>query len=258
MVGDLMRRMHPELIIHTKEWAEMAARCDCRTILVTDDELCKVSFLKTPQQVLALFPLSPGLYSDSRKGKENFSGSNTYGFPCIGSSVSNEETVVSDCDDFDRIVAYIDGRLCLALDGVQDPGNLGTIVRVADWFGIDTILCSHDTADIYNPKVVQATMGSIARVNVIYIDLPVLFDKLPSGFPVYGTLLDGSDIYSSSLTTHGIIVMGNEGNGISKSVRDRVTNRLLIPSFASGDTAESLNVAIATAIVCSEFRRNTK
>lgn len=172
------------------------------------------------------------------------------------------ETGVSDCDDtifaFDRIVEYIDGKLCLALDGVQDPGNLGTIVRVADWFGIDTILCSHDTADIYNPKVVQATMGSIARVNVIYIDLPVLLDKLPSGFPVYGTLLDGSDIYSSSLTTHGIIVMGNEGNGISQSVRDRVTSRLLIPSFASGDTAESLNVAIATAIVCSEFRRNMK
>jgi TrmH family RNA methyltransferase len=138
---------------------------------------------------------------------------------------------------------------------VQDPGNLGTIIRIADWFGIDTIYCSEDTADAYNPKVVQATMGSLAHVHIIYTDLLQLFDKLPKDFPVYGTLLDGNDIYQQPLSEHGIIVMGNEGNGISEAVRQRVTHRLLIPNFHQGPSAESLNVAIATAITCSEFRR---
>ena len=145
--------------------------------------------------------------------------------------------------------------LSLALDGVQDPGNLGTVVRIADWFGIDTIYCSEDTADAYNPKVVQATMGSIAHVHIIYCDLNDLFDTLPPTYPIYGTLLDGDDIYHQPLTAEGIIVMGNEGNGISESIRQRVNRKLLIPCFHQGDTAESLNVAIATAITCSEFRR---
>ena len=109
---------------------------------------------------------------------------------------------------------------------------------------------------MYNPKVVQATMGSIARVRVEYCDLQVLFDSLPAGYPVYGTFLDGEDIYKKSLTPNGIIVMGNEGNGISAAMRSRINNRLLIPNFPEGrQTAESLNVAIATAITCSEFRR---
>ncbi|MBQ8989490.1 MAG: RNA methyltransferase [Prevotella sp.] len=146
-------------------------------------------------------------------------------------------------------------ELALALDGVQDPGNLGTIIRIADWFGIATIVCSEDTADAWNPKVVQATMGSIARVNMIYTDLPAWLDALPADFPVYGTLLDGEDIYRQPLSQHGLIVMGNEGNGISEAVRRRVSHRLLIPDFHQGDTADSLNVAIATAITCSEFRR---
>ena len=142
------------------------------------------------------------------------------------------------------------------LDGVQDPGNLGTIIRVADWFGIDHIYCSPDTADVFNPKVVQATMGSMARVKVEYADLRAVIDALPDGFPVYGTLLDGNDIYGERLEQRGIIVMGNEGNGISQSIRERVNRRLLIPSYpADRQTAESLNVAIATAIVCAEFRR---
>ena len=145
--------------------------------------------------------------------------------------------------------------LSLALDGVQDPGNLGTIIRIADWFGIETIYCSEDTVDAWNPKVVQATMGSIARVNIIYLNLIEMLDALPSDFPVYGTFLDGDDIYQQSLSKNGLIIMGNEGNGISKAVRSRITHRLLIPSFRHGDTAESLNVAIATAITCSEFRR---
>ena len=147
--------------------------------------------------------------------------------------------------------------LSLALDGIQDPGNLGTIIRIADWFGIRDIYCSEDTVDAWNPKVVQATMGSIARVNIIYCDLPRLIDSLPESFPVYGTLLDGEDIYQQELSEEGLIVMGNEGNGISEVVRVRINRRLLIPHFRKEDTAESLNVAIATAITCSEFRRRS-
>ena len=146
-------------------------------------------------------------------------------------------------------------KLYLALDGVQDPGNLGTIIRLADWFGIEDIICSEDTADAWNPKVVQATMGSIARVNMSYTDLPTLLDQLSEDIPVYGTLLDGNDLYQQPLTQNGLIVMGNEGKGLTEKVRRRVTRRLLIPSYRNDDTAESLNVAIATAIVCAEFRR---
>ena len=149
-----------------------------------------------------------------------------------------------------------DDELRLALDGVQDPGNLGTIIRIADWFGIGTIYCSLDTADTYNPKVVQATMGSIARVHIIYTDLSTLIDSLPAGTPVYGTLLDGDDIYRQTLSARGLIVMGNEGKGISPAIADKVTHRLLIPNYPEGrETADSLNVAIATAITCAEFRR---
>lgn len=141
--------------------------------------------------------------------------------------------------------------LSLALDDVQDPGNLGTIIRIADWFGIDTIYCSENTADAWSPKVVQATMGSIARVNINYTDLQELISK--AQVPVYGTLLDGQDIYTQELSKEGIIVMGNEGNGISAPIRKLINRRLLIPQFHEGP--ESLNVAIATAITCSEFRR---
>lgn len=149
----------------------------------------------------------------------------------------------------------LSGTLILALDGVQDPGNLGTIIRIADWFGIETIICSEDTADAWNPKVIQATMGSIARVNIIYKNLLELIDTLPPDFPVYGTLLDGENIYTQPLSKDGLIIMGNEGNGISEAVRAKVSQKLLIPDFHQGETADSLNVAIATAITCSEFRR---
>ncbi|MCR4602598.1 MAG: RNA methyltransferase [Prevotella sp.] len=142
-------------------------------------------------------------------------------------------------------------NLILALDNVQDPGNLGTIIRIADWFGIDNMVCSHDTADAWSPKVVQATMGSIARVHIYYRSLTEFLST--TTLPVYGTFLDGSDIYRQQLPQQAVIVMGNEGNGISQEVRQLCTNRLLIPSFRPG--AESLNVAIATAITCSEFRR---
>lgn len=149
----------------------------------------------------------------------------------------------------------INGQLVLALDSIQDPGNLGTIVRLADWYGISHIFCSLDTVDIYNPKVVQATMGALARVNLHYVDLVDFLDK-NSEIPVYGTLLDGADMYEQEITPHGIIVMGNEGNGIRPEIEKRVTRKLYIPNYPKGrTTSESLNVAIATAIICAEFRR---
>ena len=144
--------------------------------------------------------------------------------------------------------------LTLALDGIQDPGNLGTIIRTADWFGVRDIVCSLDTADCYNPKVVQATMGALARVRVHYVDLP----KWLSGqqCPIFGTLLDGKDMYETELPKEGIIVMGNEGNGISSAVRSIITHPIRIPSYPkNAETSESLNVAIATAVVLAEFRR---
>ena len=147
-------------------------------------------------------------------------------------------------------------QLVLALDGVQDPGNLGTIIRVADWFGIKDIFCSLDTADCWNPKVVQATMGSIARVRLHYVDLNKMVESLPADYPIYATLLDGENIYKQELSHHGMIVMGNEGKGISPLLRTKINRKLYIPSYSSdGNTAESLNVAIATSIVCAEFRR---
>lgn len=144
--------------------------------------------------------------------------------------------------------------LILALDGLRDPGNVGTIIRLADWFGIRQIIASPDTVEIYNPKVVQATMGSIFRVQLNYCDLPSVLGK--AKVPVFGTFLDGEDIYKSKLGNSGYIVMGSESNGISDAVAKTVTSRLHIPSFSGGlPTSESLNVAIAAAITCSEFRR---
>jgi TrmH family RNA methyltransferase len=148
-------------------------------------------------------------------------------------------------------------QLVLALDGIQDPGNMGTIVRLADWYGIKNIFCSHDTADIYNPKVVQATMGALTRVNIHYIDLADFLNK-NKNTPVYGTFLDGKNMYEQEITPHGIVVMGNEGNGIRPETEKFITKKLYIPNFPAGqETSESLNVAVATAIICAEFRRRS-
>lgn len=145
-------------------------------------------------------------------------------------------------------------NLVLALDTIQDPGNLGTIIRVADWFGITDIICSQETADCYGPKVIQATMGSISRVAIHYCDLPSTI-KLLDAKGVYGTFLDGDNITETKLGTTGIIVIGNEGKGISKAVEETVTHRLLIPSYPpERPTGESLNAAIATAITLAKFR----
>lgn len=182
---------------------------------VTQDELSRASLLKTPQQVLAIFE-QPQYTLDSQAVRHS---------------------------------------LCLALDDVQDPGNLGTIIRLADWFGIKDIICSPNTVDVYNPKVIQATMGAIARVKIHYTPLTD-FIRSVGNIPVYGTFLNGENIYGQELTNNGLIVMGNEGNGISPEIETLVSHRLYIPNYPQGQkTSESLNVAIATAIVCSEFRR---
>ena len=150
--------------------------------------------------------------------------------------------------------------LALALDGVQDPGNLGTIVRLADWFGIRDIVCSENTADCFGPKAVQATMGAIARVRVHYTALePFLTRAAERGTPVYGTFLEGEDIYRAGLSAGGIVVMGSEGNGISSGTARCVTRRLFIPPYpGAAPTSESLNVAMATAVVAAEFRRRIR
>jgi TrmH family RNA methyltransferase len=144
--------------------------------------------------------------------------------------------------------------LILALDDVRDPGNLGTIIRLCDWFGIETLFCSEETVDIFNPKVVQATMGSISRVNVVYGDLENFLVK--TKLTVFGTFMDGKNIYQESLPNDGVIVMGNEANGISEAVEKLVTDRIAIPRFGDLQITESLNVATATAIILSEFKRN--
>ena len=146
-------------------------------------------------------------------------------------------------------------NLVLALDRVQNPGNLGTIIRLADWFGISDIVCSEDSADCFNPKVIQATMGAILRVRVHYTNLPQWLAS-QHDTKIYGTFLEGENIYSAHLDKSGVIVMGNEGQGISAEVAATVTNKLLIPPYpADRCGSESLNVAVATAVICSEFRR---
>ncbi len=146
--------------------------------------------------------------------------------------------------------------LMVALDAVRDPGNLGTIIRLCDWFGVQQLLCSEDTADCFNPKVVQATMGSLARVQIYYLSLAAFFEK--TKLPIYGGFMDGENVYSEKLPQNGIIVMGNEANGISEALRKQITHKITIPRYGKTQKTESLNVATATAILLSEFRRFTE
>ncbi|MCM1451630.1 MAG: RNA methyltransferase [Clostridium sp.] len=181
--------------------------------------------------------------------------------PCDLKAISTLNTTPSaiaiyEIPQWDEGLKLRHGELALALDCVQDPGNLGTILRVADWMGVERIFASQDTADIWNPKVVQATMGAISRVKAIYCDLGQMLEANQDE-PIYGTFLDGEDIYQSPLQSHGIIIMGNEGNGIRPEIAQRVNRRITIPSYPKGRvTSESLNVAIATAITLAEFRRH--
>ena len=148
-----------------------------------------------------------------------------------------------------------DHDLIVALDDIRDPGNLGTIIRLCDWFGVKQLICSEPTVDVFNPKVVQATMGSLARVSVVYANLVDVLHK--TKLPIYGTFMDGKNIYTEDKTKEGIIVMGNESNGISKNIEQLIQRKITIPRFGTHQKTESLNVATATAITLSEFCRNS-
>ncbi len=188
--------------------------------IVSEDELKKISFLNTPQSIIGIFKIP----------EINFN------------------------------IEVIKNELVLMLDNIQDPGNLGTIIRIADWFGINNIICSSNTVDVYNPKVVQSTMGSISRVNIFYEDLENTINfALKNNIQVYATSSNGKSIYESKLSKSGIIIMGNEGNGISESILNLANNHIKIPLFLNSNKEtkpESLNVSVATGIICSEFRRD--
>lgn len=222
LVADLLPYFTARYIAATEQWfsdnSQLSSFFPSDYDVITNEELCRISAQETPQSVLAIF------------------------------EQQQDETPLSEAALSD---------LCLVLDDVQNPGNLGTIIRVADWFGIRHIYCSHNTADVYGPKTVQATMGSLSRVRVHYIDIKESLSAIQNcNIPVYGTFLSAPSIYDIPLSHKGIIIMGNEGNGISPTVASYVNQRLFIPPFPSDSiTADSLNVAIATAIICAEFRR---
>lgn len=218
LVGDLQGHFPCKLLVALPHWLEKNPQIKADEIIeVTSDELSRTSLLKTPQDVLAIF----------------------------------------EQPQYEVSADVMNHSLCLALDDVQDPGNLGTIIRLADWFGIEHIFCSQGTVDVYNPKVVQATMGALARVKLHYCNLASLISSIES-ISVYGTFLDGKNIYAETLSEHGLIVMGNEGNGVSNEVAQFINKRLYVPSYpTTRETSESLNVAIATAVVCAEFRRRS-
>ena len=216
LVDELMGYFECSLIAATPDWIEEHRSYLADEIIpINQQELNKISALRTPQQVVAVFK-QPQYKLDT---------------------------------------TVIQRELCIALDGVQDPGNLGTIIRLADWFGIKHIFCSLETVDVFNTKTIQATMGGLARVQVHYTSLDALIEQ-NDGCPIYGTFLEGDNLYQKELQPTGLIIMGNEGNGISDSLKPLVTEKLYIPNYPlNRESAESLNVAIATAIVCSEFRR---
>lgn len=186
-----------------------------KSFYVSESDMKKLSSLSTPPEVIAIFHLPE----------------------------DNARDLDVDAD-----------KLYLMLDGVRDPGNMGTIVRTAHWFGITKIFASKDCVDIYNPKTIQSTMGSLGRVEVVYCDLGEMIEQNPD-MPVYGTLLDGDNIYKTNLSESGFIIMGNEGQGISESIRGKITHKLLIPPYNPDNHSESLNVAIATGVILALFRR---
>jgi TrmH family RNA methyltransferase len=217
LVNEFLPVFKCKTLVATNEWIAKNNPVAVELITATEEGLRKISQLKTPQQVFAVFEQPSFILPADLELKD----------------------------------------ISLALDDIQDPGNMGTILRIADWFGIETVFCSEHCVDIFNPKTVQASMGAIARVKVYSVDLPAfLQEQKGKGVPVYGTFLNGATIYTEKLPQRAIVVMGNEGNGISSIVKETITNRLFIPNFPKGKpTSESLNVAVATAIVCSEFRR---
>ena len=202
----------------------------------------------------------------------NFSLHHLYTTEAIFKGVPHDKITIVTQDELKKISALTTPQACLALftipdeklvtdsglivalDDVRDPGNLGTIIRLCDWFGISNLVCSDKCVDAYNPKVVQATMGSLARVNVVYTNLEKYLSA--TSLPVFGTFMDGVNVYKETLLQNGIIVMGNEANGISPEVEALTSHRIAIPRFGNLQQTESLNVATAASIILSEFRRN--
>lgn len=223
VVGDLMGHFPCHLLAATSPYLQSHREYTADEVTeATMQQLEQASLLKSPREVIAVFSMDR-LYPSSQKAENHLQ------------------------------------ELSIALDGIQDPGNLGTIIRIGDWFGIHNIYCSEDCVDAFSPKVVQATMGALARVCVHYTHLPDFIRRLRPDTAVYGTFLDGEDIYASHLSQGGIVVMGNEGKGISPEVEKLISKRLFIPNYPEGTpTSESLNVAVATAITCAEFRRQSK
>ena len=226
LVGELASKVECHYLLFSQSWAEANEQQRQRLCMacgqpeedvVSNGDFGRASLLQTPQGVLALFRIP------------------TYTIDPIQAMTT---------------------RLNLVLDGVQDPGNLGTIVRLADWFGISDIWCSTDTADVWNPKAVQASMGGIARVRVHYLNISATLAQLPPSTPRYATALDGESLWTAPLQERGVIVMGNEGRGVSQEVGAYCDQRLLIPPYPPEHaTTDSLNVGVATAIVLAEFRR---
>ena len=216
LIFDLIQNTPCQMLVITEELEENIPNVDIKEIIIaTKAEIKKASHLATPPDAIAVF------YQTHQ----------------------------------DHSTIDYSNKLSLILDAVQDPGNLGTIIRIADWFGIENIFCSQDTVDVYNTKTVQATMGALSRVNVHYTDI-LDFITQQSNSPIYGTYLDGENIYQETLSRNGFIIMGNEGKGIRPEIEKLITHRLFIPNFSTNSTtSESLNVAVATAVVCSEFRR---
>lgn len=168
-----------------------------------------------------------------------------------------DSVAIFEMPTFEINYSNLKNELSIFCDNIQNPGNLGTIIRTADWFGIDNIFCTIDTVDVYNPKVIQASMGAIARVKIHYIKTENFFNEIDENLIVYGTFLEGNNIYKTNLNKNGIIVIGNEGSGISKEVEKFITKRIHIPNYSNNiNKSESLNASIATAIVCAEFKRN--
>ena len=222
VVGDLLGHFPCKLLAGPDRFIRAHGKKAETTVLATEEEIARASLLKSPREVLALF----------------------------------DQTPLHDVLSEEALLELPTRELVLLLEDVQDPGNLGTIIRLADWFGIHHLVCSLHTADVFSPKVVQATMGSLARVRVHYLDPLEYVSELPTDTPVYGTFLDGKNLYDEALSNRGVIVMGNEGKGISEALAESITHRLYIPNYPIGTpTGESLNVAIATAVTCAEFRR---
>jgi len=212
-------------------------------------------FANSPYQIEAIYhttAIDPKLLKLS--GKINFSEISLNDLEKISSLKSPQEVIALVKIPALPILnaAALKGKFAIALDGIQDPGNMGTIIRTADWFGIQHIICSADTVDVYNPKVVQATMGSLAHISIYYVELTEFLESI--NIPLFGALLDGSNIYKTDFGTEGLIIMGNEGNGLRPEIVKLVQKAVTIPR---GGNAESLNVGIATAIFCSEIKRNS-